>query len=698
MSFLSPLFLIAISAVGLPLIIHLLNLRRPQKVKFSTLSFFNELQKTTIKKIRIKRYLLLFLRLLAIACLALVLARPFLPPGLGSGNSQAPSINAILIDNSISMGRIGEQGPLFEQAKQIVRSIEASSKDSDRFILQVTNGEAQYSTIIGHAQILRRIDELELTSAGNYTKDRLSGLQQVLKEAPYENKRIFVVSDGQVSQFSGDPEIEQQEGISATFINLEQVESQNTAITAIESSTNMIGAGLPVDLTVNVQNKSKVPVANQFLSIEFGGQLIGQYSLSLESGGSETFAFEVIPDETGANNGKVIIEGDEFTADNEYFFTIEVPQTRRILWVTEERSVVEGINYTEVLLQASGENDAQLSYRESGTEILGTNEIGQYDAIILDGLRSIPEFSFSNLLDFVQGGNGIVFFPSEEGDITNYNEFFGQFNVGRFAGISGEYGSFRSIAAVNEIQEDHPVFTGLFDRDEAEDLRVANPDVYYYYKLQPSTSPGGFNILTLNNNDPLIREKRFGDGKLIIAAIGNTPGWSNFAVKSLYAPFYYRSVLYAASSDEGGFMKHELGNEFVWTGDIDRETVEIEVMGETVIPESRVTPTGVEVTYPGEGWTPGWITIMDENERHSVAVNTTRGESSFIMLTEAEIKDKIEGIAYVDATELEGEELQSEIRASGFGREIWSWFMLAGLLLLVTESLISVFYKAETIT
>ncbi|HBQ61566.1 MAG TPA: hypothetical protein DD671_18635, partial [Balneolaceae bacterium] len=106
MSFLNPLFLFALVAVGLPLLIHLLNLRRPQKVSFSTLAFFRELKNTTIKRIRIKRYLLLILRLLAIACLALVLARPFLPPALsGGGSAQAPALNAVLLDNSISMSR-----------------------------------------------------------------------------------------------------------------------------------------------------------------------------------------------------------------------------------------------------------------------------------------------------------------------------------------------------------------------------------------------------------------------------------------------------------------------------------------------------------------------------------------------------------------------------------------------------------------
>src|SRR5690554_1950258 len=149
MSFLNPLFLLALIAVGLPLLIHLLNLRKPKKIAFSTLSFFQQLTSTTIKRIRIKRYLLLFMRMAAIICLALVLARPFLPPGLSNGfQSQAPAINGILIDNSISMQRIGNDGPLFEYAKKVVEYIEEASKDDDRFIIQVTNGAAESGNIL----------------------------------------------------------------------------------------------------------------------------------------------------------------------------------------------------------------------------------------------------------------------------------------------------------------------------------------------------------------------------------------------------------------------------------------------------------------------------------------------------------------------------------------------------------------------
>lgn len=695
MSFLSPIFLLALSAIGVPLIIHLLNLRRPERVRFSTLAFFEELQKTTIRKIKVKRYLLLLLRLLAIACLAMVLARPFLPPGFGnSTNTQSPSLNAVLIDNSISMSRIGEQGPLIEQAKKIIASIEQKAKESDRFILQVTNGEEQYSTILGHNQLLRKLDELKIQPSGNYAIERINDLYEILEEAPYENKRLFIISDGQLSQFSNQVElIEAPRSVTSTFISLEQVEVQNTVINGIESSTNMIGAGLPIQLSVNIENKADIPIANQFVSLEYKDVLVGQYSLSLPANSSGSFDFEITPSGDGISNGRILIEGDEFTLDNEYFFSIQVPEVRNILWIKDKDQPQQLTSYTQIVLEASNNNDSQLSYKEGAIEILGTNEISEFDAIIFDGVESIPEFAFTNLQDYVQSGKGLIFFPSEKGDIRNYNSFLSEFNLGSFDGIVGEYGSFKSISKGTSLLEEHPIFTGLFDKDETDLLRITNPDIYYYYKLRTSSSPGGFTIFSLNNGDPLIREKKFGDGKIIVSSIGNDPGWSNFSVKPLYAPLYYRTLLYAASSADGGFTNHSLGAEFNWIGDINPEESSLTVKGETVTPEARVIASGVQISYPAKAWSPGWVTLSDNEKTYSIASNLERKESDFIKLE----RSNLEQFSLVDASELDGESIENEIQASGFGREIWSWFMLAGLLFLVLESLVSVYYKAETI-
>lgn len=700
MSFLNPIFLLALFAVGLPLLIHLLNLRRPQKVAFSTLAFFRELKNTTIRRIRIKKYLLLLLRLAAIACLAMVLARPFLPPGLsGGGSAQAPTLNAILLDNSISMSRIGTQGPLFEYGIEIIQKIEESSKDEDRFMLQLTNGEGEYGSIMSSTNIKRALESVEVKKAGNFIDKRLQELITSVREAPYQNKNIFIITDGQFSQLQ---ELQDQEleDIKLTVIDVGDVELQNTKVSEISTSTNMIGANIPFMLNVELANRGDINAVNQFVSLEFEGETAGQYSVALEPGEEKIFTFEITPSKTGSARGKIEIEGDEFQADNEFYFTVQVPESRNILWINDGNQNPEFISYTGTMLRVVGENDAQFSYRQATVDFLETGDLSEFNAVLIDGVDNVPEYSFNLLQDYVQNGGGVIFFPSEDGDLSNYNSLFSQFNAGRFGGIQGEYASFRTVASADELLQDHPAFTGMFEQGDNEELRFTTPDIYYYLKLLKPNSGTGFDLMTMNNGDVLLYEKRFGEGSLTISAIGNDPGWSNFSVKPLFAPLYYRLLLYSASSDQGGFAAHKLGDAFSWRGNIDSEEAVIEIGEDVIKPTVDVVPSGIRLSYPAEEWQPEWITIKDETNSYIISSNLSPDESDFTSINEEQFENLMEEAdpMWVAAGELGEQELQEEIMASGFGREIWSWFMLAGLLFLVTESLVSMWYKAETVS
>lgn len=698
MSFLNPFFLIAIIAAGIPLMIHLLNLRRPTRVKFSTLTFFNELQRSTIRRIRIKRLLLLIMRMLAVACLAMVLARPFLPPGMTfGGSSQSPSLNAILIDNSISMNRVGENGPMIDYARDVAAKISEASRERDRFVLQVTNGEGTFPAILNHQNLNAGLEEVEATAGGNYLLERLTGLQDFMEETPYQVKKLFILTDGQQSQLQDLAAAEEMDE-RITIIDVGDVEVQNTLIAEVSVSSQMIGSGLPVSLNVRVRNEGKVPAINQFLSLEYDEQPLGQYSLSLQPGEERVFDFEVVPETGNSSRGRIWIEGDEFIEDNEYYFAIDIPEQRNILWLRPEQPAqTDGLSYTQLMLEASSDNDAQFTYDEVRPDQWSAADMSNYDAYILDGVEEIPAFMITELQSEVQSGKGLMFFPSENGSIENYNELLSRFNAGRWIGISGDYASFNSVASADELLQEHPSFQGLFETAEDEDLRFAPPSIYYYYRLDTGGSSNAFDLLRLNNGDPLVHEKRFGEGTLILSAIGNDPGWSNFPVQELFAPFYYRLTLYAAASEEGGLSVHTLGAAFSGSGNFDTEQVVLEVEGEEIRPEIDLSGKSVEVAYEGEEWKPGYLLITDGETQLSVGLNLPAAESELKESSEEFLSEQLNDIelSYVDAGGLNEQELLSTIQSTGFGREIWQWFLMAGMLFLVAESLISSFYKAE---
>src|SRR5690625_3177795 len=123
MSFLNPIFLIAVVTAAIPFFIYLLNIRKPERVRFSSLSFFDLLKTTAIRRIRIKRWLLLALRMTAMIFLAVALARPFMQPGILWIYQREPKNIGLLIDNRQEQAQVDQHGPYCEEAIAVAQSV-----------------------------------------------------------------------------------------------------------------------------------------------------------------------------------------------------------------------------------------------------------------------------------------------------------------------------------------------------------------------------------------------------------------------------------------------------------------------------------------------------------------------------------------------------------------------------------------------
>ncbi len=79
MTFLNPILLIGLAGVAIPVLIHLLNRRRARVVQWGAMRFLLEAMASQNRRIRIEEIILLAMRCLLVALLAMALARPFLP-------------------------------------------------------------------------------------------------------------------------------------------------------------------------------------------------------------------------------------------------------------------------------------------------------------------------------------------------------------------------------------------------------------------------------------------------------------------------------------------------------------------------------------------------------------------------------------------------------------------------------------------
>ncbi|MBK6681435.1 MAG: BatA domain-containing protein [Ignavibacteriales bacterium] len=76
MNFLSPGLLFGLLAASIPILIHLLNLRKLKKIDFSTLHFLKLIEKQKVRRVKLIQWLLMALRVLIIAMLVLGFSRP----------------------------------------------------------------------------------------------------------------------------------------------------------------------------------------------------------------------------------------------------------------------------------------------------------------------------------------------------------------------------------------------------------------------------------------------------------------------------------------------------------------------------------------------------------------------------------------------------------------------------------------------
>ena len=125
MNFIHASFLAAGLAVALPIVIHLLFRQRTRDVQIGSIRFLHQVVKEHRRSKRVKQWLLLALRVLAVLLLAALFARPYWDQT--ERNALEREV-VLLIDRSASMAAVGNSGTTaitaaIEQARQELQKL-----------------------------------------------------------------------------------------------------------------------------------------------------------------------------------------------------------------------------------------------------------------------------------------------------------------------------------------------------------------------------------------------------------------------------------------------------------------------------------------------------------------------------------------------------------------------------------------------
>ena len=204
MTFLQPIALLGLLLALAPIIIHLLNLLRHRTVPWAATRFLFQARKSSSRLSKLKRWLILLVRVLALAALAFMIARPMTGgDSLFSLSNGSPEVLVLVLDRSASMETTTDKDSLTKRQKAL-EAFQSFARPWTESRLVVLDSALEEPFFIDRAdsfkdEALQRFFGPTDTAAD--LPGTLSKTLDWLKESGVGTAEILVVSDMQSSNW-----------------------------------------------------------------------------------------------------------------------------------------------------------------------------------------------------------------------------------------------------------------------------------------------------------------------------------------------------------------------------------------------------------------------------------------------------------------------------------------------------------------
>jgi aerotolerance regulator-like protein/VWA domain-containing protein/CARDB protein len=548
--FLYPALLFGLFAASLPILIHLLNRRKLKRIQFPAVRFILLSQKRISRSYRLRHWILLALRTLAVVFLALLLANPIFQIGAGLFAGSGPVSLVVLLDNSLSMTWSGD-GNGFRQAKDAARLLIAGLNDGDRAALIPTNidGKEPFRLKAQKDVLLKELDGIEIADGTANLPAALSKAYELLVE-PAGQKEIRLITDMGLTgwdQFSvaGLKQVDPSIAFKLIHIGRKQ-QPLNGTIKTIRLTSQGVGVNLPTQIEATVANFGDSEIKDVLVQLSIDGQNREQKLATVPAGGETSVNFQTRVNQAGAHVGQVTLKKDGLAGNPTTHFALDAQDKLKILVVDgdPQTSLVQ----SETFFLSRALNPAGDSSLFLPTVILpdalNSATLDGYQVVMLCNVAALSDAFVTKLQNFLRQGGGVLIFGGDKFQPESYSQRWPQALPGELR--EKKLGPEASGEKIGKFDLDHPVLQNLSEDTLQESLKSAR--VWGYTRTAAS---GKAALISLTNGDPLLLEQKIGSGKLMLFTTSADRDWSDLPVKTVYLPLVQALAQYLAGGKRG---------------------------------------------------------------------------------------------------------------------------------------------------
>ncbi|EDP70704.1 hypothetical protein FBALC1_08093 [Flavobacteriales bacterium ALC-1] len=641
MQFKHPELLYALFLLVIPILIHLFQLRRFQKVEFTNVKFLKSVKLQTRKSSQLKKWLTLLSRLLLLACTIIAFAQPFIPNTEDFNDTQE---TVIYIDNSFSMQAKGSNGTLLNEAIQDI----INTLPDDEVISLFTNDNTYKNTTV---KALKN-DLIQLThspSQLNYDAAFLKGKQLFSKDKA-ATKNLILVSD---FQQNGNPlnfEID-----SAFQLKLVQPKSNLVSNISIDSLYISNTTAETIDINVLLSNQSQ-PINNVSVSLFNDDVLLAKSAININDKEETTFT---VPNNT-AINGKLVIDDANLQYDNTFYFNINSKPKIKVLAINDnaDNSFLKRI-YT----------DDEFDFKSFKLSALNFNLIPDQNLIILNEINAISDALKTAINAFIKDGGSTLIIPSKKIDLNSYNQLFNSLNISNYNAVN------TNKKRIISINYNHPLLTNAF-YSKVTNFQYPKVDMSYRF------SSNANNVLSYDDGSPFL--------------VGNTNSYafssalnsdnSNFKNSQLIIPVLYNMGLQSLKLSKLYYTISQPNSIAINTAIGQDDILTLASNEASIIPLQKTYSKSVVIEtndFPNKA---GIFNVKNKDvSLQNISFNYKRDESN---------------LNYYDLDQLENTVVDSSlastintIKSNTTINALWKWFVIFALVFLIIEMLLLKYLK-----
>lgn len=696
MRFGNPILLLGLLAIVVPIIVHLVNRQRARRQPFPAMAFLLKSNEKLARRLKIKQWLLLALRVSVFALLPLAMARPAAQCG-GSGTSsdgRLPTSVVLVVDDSGSMSTVTRGDSAWtdanDRAERVLRDLRAWDQAA------VVIASARPEPVSGDPTEERRpVRDALASHAPVYGPSDLSAALatavDLQRASRLPQQRTVVLSDGTAAAWPDEVDPEAWAGLGDLQFESLDIGEDNCAITDLtwgraedaESGTMRFDAAVRcvgdaparVELSLRADD---VPAASAVASV-VDGQGTGTFAVRLE--GEDPVAVRV----SLAQTAGPVVDDDRWAA--------WVPERRvRVLAVNGDPRAVaynDELFYLRRALQAGAEQGRDAALQVVPVEGLGAADLASFDVVVLANVGSIPAAQVTRLEQFVASGGGLLMSAGSQVDAARWNSVFGGLlpkPVRDAKVLADPDAPDAALLATRLADVDalHPVFR-VFRLPGGE--TVQNVLAYQYLLLMPEATSEARVVASFGDGAPALVERSIGQGRVMLWTTTLDLDWTDLPIRTAYLPLVRRLMDYLARRAGDAGVMTEVGDTLtldVASLGADRILVEAPSGARTVL---VVEAEGVRFTPAELGVHRVFAAVGDASPRPvpelTFASNPARAEMSMERMDPARLA------AWSEA-----------VRASGSGddargieageRPVWPALLFVLLIVIYLETLVSV--------